>query len=63
MKFEHIVVYENGSDKFDIEIRWIKVKVTLGVQIFFHSPECKLSSPITQLCYKLGSLYEACMFI
>ena len=32
MKFEHIVVYENSSDEFDIEQCPIKVKVTVGVQ-------------------------------
>ena len=32
-KLEYIV-YENSSDEFDIELRWIKVKVTVGVQKF-----------------------------
>ena len=32
MKSEYIVVYENRSDEFDIELRRIKVKVTVGVQ-------------------------------
>ena len=31
-KLEYIVEYENSSDEFDIELRWIKVKVTVGVQ-------------------------------
>ena len=31
-KLEYIVVYENSSDEFDIELRRIKVKVTVGVQ-------------------------------
>ena len=31
MKSEYIVVYENSSDEFDIEL---KVKVTVGVQKF-----------------------------
>ena len=35
MKLEYIVVYENSSDEFDIDLRWIKDKVTLGVQKFF----------------------------
>ena len=30
----YIVVYENSSDEFDIELRWIKVKVTVDVQKF-----------------------------
>ena len=30
-KSEHIVVYENSSDEFDIELHRIKVKVTVGV--------------------------------
>ena len=34
MKLEYIAVYENSSDEFDIEIRRIKVKVTVGLQIF-----------------------------
>ena len=31
---EYIVVYENSSDEVDIELRRIKVKVTVGVQKF-----------------------------
>ena len=31
-KSEYIVVYQNSSDKFDIELHRIKVKVTVGVQ-------------------------------
>ena len=31
---EYIIVYENSSDEFDIELRRIKVKVTVGVQKF-----------------------------
>ena len=42
MKLEHIVVYENSSDEFDIEI-------------FLHLPQYKLSSPISQLWHMLGS--------
>ena len=34
MKLEYSVVYENSSDEFDIEHHWIKVKVTVGLQIF-----------------------------
>ena len=33
-KLEYIEVYENSSDEFDIELRRIKVKVTVGVQKF-----------------------------
>ena len=58
MKFEYIVVlgvYENSSDEFDMEHHRIKVKVTVGLQKF--SPFNKLSGPITELWYKLGSLY------
>ena len=33
-KLEYTVVYENSSDEFDIELRRIKVKVTVGVQKF-----------------------------
>ena len=49
MKLEYIVVYENSSDEFDIELRRIKVKVTTGVQNFPHLPQYKLSGPIFQL--------------
>ena len=34
MELEYIVVYENSSDEFDIELHRIKVKVTVGVQKF-----------------------------
>ena len=34
MKLENIVVYENSSDKFEIEHHQIKVKVTVGLQKF-----------------------------
>ena len=34
MKFEYMVVYENSSDEFDIEHHRIKVKVTVGIQMF-----------------------------
>ena len=33
-KLEYIVVYENSSDEFDIELHRIKVKITVGVQKF-----------------------------
>ena len=33
-KSEYIVVYENSSDEFDIELHRIKVKVTVGIQKF-----------------------------
>ena len=33
-KLEYIVVYENSSEEFDIELRRIKVRVTVGVQKF-----------------------------
>ena len=56
-KLEYIVVYENSSDEFDIELRRIKVKVTVGVQRFPHLQQYKLSGPIIQLWYKLGTLY------
>ena len=55
-KSEYIVVYENSSDEFDIELCRIKVKVT-AFKDFPHLPQYKLSGPIIQLWYKLGSLY------
>ena len=33
-KSKYIVVYENSSDEFDIELRRIKVEVTVGVKKF-----------------------------
>ena len=33
-KLEYIIVYENSPDEFDIELRRIKVKVTVDVQKF-----------------------------
>ena len=42
IKLEYIVVYENRSDEFDIGLRQIKVKVTVGIQIFPHLPQYKL---------------------
>ena len=56
-KSEYIVVYENSSDEFDIELHRIKVKVTVGVQKFPPLPQYKLSGPIVQFWYKLGTLY------
>ena len=57
MKFKYIVVYENSSDQFDIELCQIKVKVTVGVQKFSPLPQYKLPSPIVNVWYKLGTLY------
>ena len=34
MKLEYIVVNENSPDEFDIQHHRIKVKVTVGLQIF-----------------------------
>ena len=39
-KSEYIVVYENSSNEFDIELRRIKVKVSVGIQKF--SPNCQV---------------------
>ena len=57
MKLECIVVYENSLDVFDIDLRRMKVKVTVGVQKFPHLPKYKMSGPIVHLWYKLGTLY------
>ena len=48
-----VVVYENSSDEFDTELHRIKVKVTVGIQKFYHS----IYHSIVQLWYKLGTLY------
>ena len=52
LKLEHIVVYENSLDEFDIGHCPIKVNF---FQFFLHLPQYKLSSPISQLWNKLGS--------
>ena len=59
MKFKYISEYENNSNKFDIRHCRInvKVKVTVDLQSFPRLPQYKLSDHITQLWYKLGSLY------
>ena len=57
MKYEYNVVYDNISNKFDNGHCRVKVNVTVGLEIFLHLPQYKLSGPITQLWYKLGSLY------
>ena len=49
MKLKYIVVYENSSDEFDIEHHRIKVKVTVGLKIFPHLAQCKLTGPIVEL--------------
>ena len=36
MKLEYILVYGNSSDKVDIELRGIKVKVNVSLQSFPH---------------------------
>ena len=56
MKSQYIVAYENISDEFYIELRQVKVKVTVGLQNFPNLPQYKLSGPIYQLWYILGSL-------
>ena len=56
MKSEYILLYENSSDKFDIDHCRIKVNVTVCLQIFPHVPKYELSGPIIQFWYGLGSL-------
>ena len=55
LKLEHIIVYENSSEEFDIGHCPIKVKVTRDFEIFLHLPQYKLSSPLFQLWRMLGS--------
>ena len=57
MKLENIVVYENSSDEFDIEHRQIGQGHCRPSKVFPHLPQYTLSGPITQLQYKLASLY------
>ena len=44
MKSEYIVVLENSSDEFDIELHRIKAKVTVGIQNFliYHNTNCQV---------------------
>ena len=49
LKLEHIVVYENSSDDFDIGHCPIKVKSRRDFEFFLHLPQYKLSRPISQL--------------
>ena len=54
MKLEYVAEYEKSSDKFDIELHRINVKVTIGLQKSFpHLSKYKMLGPITQLWYKL----------
>ena len=53
MKLEYFVVYEKNLNEFDFEHCHIKVKVTVGLQVF---PNYQMSGPTTQLWYKLGSI-------
>ena len=57
-KSEYIVVYENSSDEFDIELRRIKVKVTVGVQRF--SPFTTIQTVISHegLIEQIFKLFE-----
>ena len=48
LKLEHIVVYENSSDEFNIGHCPIKSRSRRDFEIFLHLPEYKLSSPISQ---------------
>ena len=43
-KLEYVILYENNLDEFDIELRRIKVKVTVGFQSP-HLLQNKLSWP------------------
>ena len=56
MKFEYYVVYENISDKFEGIVR-SRSKSRWDFEIFLHLPQYTQSGPITQLWYKLESLY------
>ena len=42
LKLEHIIVYENSSDEFDIGHRPIKVKVTLKFFSICHNTNCQV---------------------
>ena len=55
LKLEHVVVYENSWEEFDIGNYLIKVKSRHDFEIFLHLPQYKLSNPISQLYHMLGS--------
>ena len=66
---EYVIVYENSSDEFDIELRRIKVKVTVGVQKFFpftttqtvrsyRSTLVQARNPILSMCLHLILIYK-----
>ena len=55
LKLEHIVVYENSSDEFNIGHCPIKARPRRDFEIFHHLPQYKLSRPISQLWHMLGS--------
>ena len=42
MKLEYSVVCESSSDKFNIEHHRIKVKVTVGLQMFYPFTKCQV---------------------
>ena len=49
-KLDFIIVYENSSDEFDIELRQIKVIVQLlAFKNFPYLSQYKLSGPIVQV--------------
>ena len=69
MKFEYIVVYENSSEEFDIELHRIKVKVTVGLQKFspfttvqtvrsYNSTLVQARKLILSMCVHLIPLYK-----
>ena len=50
MKLEYFVVYENNSDKFNIEPCWVKVNGHCRLlNVFLHLPQYKFSGPTTQI--------------
>ena len=55
LKLEHIVLYENSSDEFDIGHLPNKIKVTVGLQICSGFTKNKLLSSISQLWHKTAS--------
>ena len=62
-KLENIVVYENNSDEFDIELRQIKVKVTVGVQKFSPFTTIQTVRSYSSTLVQAGNLILSMMFI
>ena len=62
MRLENVVVYENNLDELDNEHHRIKVKVTVGLQIFspFTTVQTVRSYNLTFVQARIYKIYEYC---